>query len=70
MDGNTILAGFAVSTVGFGFFLYGKKQGRTPQIVFGILTMIYPYFVGGPLLVLGIFVALSVLLWLALRFGW
>ena len=70
MDGNTILAGFAVSTVGFGFFMYGKKQGRPPQIAFGLIAMIYPYFVGGPLLVFGILAALLALMWLALRFGW
>jgi hypothetical protein len=69
MDGNTILAGFVVSTVGFGFFMYGKKQGRAPQIVFGIISMIYPYFVGGPLLVFGIFAALLALMWLAIRYG-
>ena len=69
MDANTIIAGFAVSTVGFGFFMYGKKQGRAPQIVFGVLSMVYPYFGGGPLLILGIFVALLGLMWLALRFG-
>ena len=70
MDGNTILAGFAVSTVGFGFFMYGKKQGRPPQIAFGLIAMIYPYFVGGPLFVFGIFVLLLGLMLLALRFGW
>jgi len=69
MDGNTILAGFAVSTVGFGFFMYGKKQSRAPQMAFGLIAMIYPYFAGGPLLVLGIFCALLALLWLALRMG-
>jgi hypothetical protein len=69
MDGNTIIAGFAVSTVGFGFFMYGKKQGRVPQIAFGVLTMIYPYFVGGPLLIFGIFAALLALMWLAIRMG-
>ncbi len=70
MDGNTILAGFVVSTVGFGFFMDGKKQGRAPQIAFGVITMVYPYFVGGPLFVFGIFAALLVLMWLAIRFGW
>ena len=69
MDGNTILAGFAVSTVGMGFFMYGKKQGRAPHISFGLLTMIYPYFMGGPLLIFGIFAALAVLMWVAIRMG-
>ena len=69
MDGNTLIAGFAVSTVGMGFFMYGKKQGRAPQIIFGIIAMVFPYFVGGPLLVLGIFALLLLLMWLAIRMG-
>ncbi len=69
MDGNTILAGFAVSTLGLGFFMYGKKQARLPQMVFGLVCLVYPYFVGGPLIVLGVFAVLSLAFWLALRFG-
>jgi hypothetical protein len=69
MDGNTILAGFAVSTVGMGFFMYGKKQSRPPQMAFGVIAMVYPYFAGGPLLVLGVFVLLLGLMWLAIRAG-
>ena len=70
LDGNSLLAGFAVSTVGLGFFMYGKKQSRLPQLLFGVISMIYPYFVGGPLIVFGIFAALLAGLWLALRLGW
>ena len=69
-DGNSLLAGFAVSTVGFGFFMYGKKQGRAPQIIFGLVSMVYPYVIGSPLLMLGIFALLSALLFIALRLGW
>jgi hypothetical protein len=69
-DGNSLLAGFAVSTVGFGFFMYGKKQGRPPQIIFGLISMLYPYVIGSPLLMLGIFALLSALLFIALRLGW
>ena len=69
-DGNSLLAGFAVSTVGFGFFMYGKKQGRPPQILFGLISMVYPYVIGSPLLMLGIFALLSALLFIALRLGW
>ena len=69
MDGNVILAGFAVSTVGFGFFMYGKKQGRAPQIAFGLIAMVYPYFIPSPLLVLAVFMVLLAGLWLAVRSG-
>jgi len=69
MDGNTILAGFAVSTIGLGFFMYGKKQARIPHMVYGLICLVYPYFLSGPLAVLGVFAALSLVFWLALRFG-
>ncbi len=69
MDGNTLICGFVVSTVGMGFFMYGKKQGRAPQIAFGVLAMVYPYFVGGPLLIFGVFAALLALMWVAIRMG-
>ena len=70
LDGNSLIAGFAVSTVGFGFFMYGKKQGRPPQIAYGLLSMVYPYFVGSPAWVFGIFALLTGALWLSLRLGW
>lgn len=70
LDGNSLLAGFLVSLVGFGFFSYGRKQGRPPQIVFGLISMVYPYFVAGPLLVFGLFAGLLALLYIAIRLGW
>lgn len=70
MDGNSLIAGFAVSLVGAGFFMYGKKQGRAPQIGFGIITAVYPYFVTNWALMLGIFVLLVALMWVAIRMGW
>ena len=69
-DGNSLIAGFAVSTVGFGFFMYGKKQARAPHIIFGLICMVYPYVIGSPLLMLGMFALLSALLFLALRLGY
>lgn len=70
LDGNSLLAGFAVSLVGAGFFMYGKKQGRPPQIAFGVATAVYPYFISNPWLMLGVFVALLGVMLLALRLGW
>jgi len=70
LDGNSLLASFAVSSVGLGFFMYGRKQERAPQILFGLINMVFPYFVGSPALMFGIFVVLLGVLWLALRLGW
>jgi len=70
LDGNSLLAGFAVSLIGFGLFTYGRKQGRAPQILVGLVSMVFPYFVASPVWILGIFVALVGAMWLALRLGW
>jgi len=70
LDGNSLLAGFAVSSVGLGFFMYGKKQGRAPQILFGVICMVYPYFVWSPAWMFAILAALIAGMWLALRLGW
>jgi len=69
-DGNSLLAGFAISTVGLGFFMYGKKQARAPHLIFGVIALVYPYFIGNPLWALALFVLLLGALWLAVRLGW
>jgi hypothetical protein len=69
MDGNVLIAGFLVSTIGFGFFMYGKKQSRAPQLVTGIALMVYPYFVWNVAWVLAIAPVLVGLMWLGIRMG-
>lgn len=71
MDFSTgsLFASLLVSAVGFGLFLYGKKQARLPQLITGIALMIFPYLVAGPEWILGIGAALGAGLWLALRAG-
>ncbi len=70
LDGNSLLAGFAVSLVGAGFFMYGRKQGRPPQIAFGVVTAVYPYFISSPGWMLAVFAALLGAMLVALRLGW
>jgi hypothetical protein len=50
--------------------MYGKKQGRGPQLVGGIVLMVYPYFVSSLAMSIGIFVAVVGATWLAVRQGW
>ena len=33
------------SSIGLGFFLYGKKQRAVVPLVCGLVLMIYPYFI-------------------------
>jgi hypothetical protein len=69
LDANAILLSMLIGTVGFGFFLYGKKQRRIPQIVGGIAMMVYPYFIPDLILMGGIALVVLAGMWLAVRMG-
>jgi len=64
-----LMAALVVSSVGFGLFLYGKKQRRPPQLIVGLAMMIAPYLGGEPLLVWGVGTGLVLALFLAVRAG-
>ena len=59
-----------ISSVGAGLFIYGKKQGRWPQMAAGVLLCVYPYFVSNLWLMGGISVVLCAAVWVAVRAGW
>jgi hypothetical protein len=56
--------------IGFVLFVYGKKQARWPQLVAGLVFMVYPYFTPtvASMGIVGALVAIG--LWLTLRAGW
>jgi hypothetical protein len=56
--------------IGFVLFVYGKKQERWPQLVAGLLLMVYPYFTPGVWALLGTGTAILAALWYAVRAGW
>ena len=45
MNESLLLWGLPFSSIGMGFFMYGRKQKRPVPLVCGIVLMIYPYFV-------------------------
>ena len=69
-DPLSLLVSMVVSSAGFVAFVYGKRQGRAPQIITGLALMIFPYFVASPLLTLVIGAALGGAMALVIRFGW
>lgn len=69
-DGAEILASLFVSAIGFVFFSYGRKMTRAPQILAGIILMVFPYFVAGAWVVLAVAAAILAILWLSLHLGW
>jgi len=56
MNPATLLWGLLFSSIGLGFFLYGKKQRAVVPLVCGLVLMIYPYFIANvfALVVIGI----------------
>jgi predicted membrane protein len=45
VNAGLLLWGLLFSSIGLGFFLYGKKQRSVVPLVCGLVLMIYPYFI-------------------------
>ena len=48
MDPLTLFCAITWSFIGFGFFIYGKKQNRPVPMIGGILLMASTYFGSAP----------------------
>ena len=69
-DPGSLFLSLIVSGVGFVLFVYGKKQERWPQLVAGLVLMVYPYVVGGAVPMLLVGAAVLGALWFAVRSGY
>ncbi|WP_174874955.1 hypothetical protein [Vogesella oryzae] len=45
MNAALLLWGVVVSSVGFGYFIYGKKQRALVPLLCGIALMVVPYLI-------------------------
>lgn len=45
MDMAPLLWGVLFSSIGLGYFIYGKRQGAPVPLLCGIGLMVFPYFV-------------------------
>ena len=70
LDPTWLFLSLLPSGVGFVLFVYGKKRERWPQVVVGLLFMVYPYFATSVTTLVGIGLVLGGSLWYALRLGW
>lgn len=61
MNTSLLLWSLLFSSIGLGFFIYGKRQKAVVPLFCGLGLMIYPYFVSSSLLLVAIGVALMVL---------
>ena len=70
LDATWLMLSLIPSGVGFVLFVYGKKQVRMPQLVVGLVMMVYPYFTTTVPALLGVGALLVAGLWYAIRLGW
>jgi len=59
MDVAQLYWGLLFGSIGFGFFLYGKRKKRIVALVSGLSLMAYPYFVSNTLIMVGIGVTVT-----------
>jgi predicted membrane protein len=59
MSQSLLLTGLLFSTIGLGFFVYGKRQKAIVPLLCGLALMTYVYFITNILLLLCIGVALA-----------
>ncbi|MEP6917884.1 MAG: amino acid transport protein [Acidobacteriota bacterium] len=70
MDPTWLFLSLIPSGVGFGVFVYGKKQQRWPHLMAGLALLVYPYFTESVTALVAVGVAVLAALWLAVRLGW
>jgi len=61
MNTSLLLWSLLFSSVGLGFFIYGKRQKAVVPLFCGLGLMIYPYFVSSSILLVAIGIALMAL---------
>jgi hypothetical protein len=65
-----IFVAIFLSLIGMALVLYGRKEGRWPHIIVGLVLLVYPYFVGNVVLQVAIAVVLLAGLSLVSRLGY
>jgi len=70
LDPLDLLLSLIASGAGFVLFVYGKKEQRWPQLIAGLLLMVYPYVVSGIWPLVGAGAAITVALWYVVRLGY
>lgn len=59
MDTSLLLWGLLFSSIGLGFFIYGRKQRKVVPLACGVALMVVPYFIPSSLVLVLVGVVLS-----------
>jgi len=61
MNATQLFLGVIFSSIGLGYFLYGKKQKMTVPLVCGLVLMLFTYFIDDTMIISVIGIVLSIL---------
>ncbi|WP_374974068.1 amino acid transport protein [Acinetobacter venetianus] len=61
MNATQLFLGVIFSSIGFGYFLYGKKQKMAVPLVCGLVLMLFTYFIDNTMIISIIGIVLSIL---------
>ncbi|HIQ34006.1 MULTISPECIES: amino acid transport protein [Acinetobacter] len=61
MNATQLFLGVIFSSIGFGYFLYGKKQKMAVPLVCGLVLMLFTYFIDNTMIISVIGIVLSIL---------
>ncbi|ENU92920.1 hypothetical protein F971_01907 [Acinetobacter vivianii] len=61
MNATQLLLSVIFSSIGLGYFLYGKKQKMTVPLVCGLVLMLFTYFIDSTAMISVIGIILSIL---------
>ncbi|ENU23052.1 hypothetical protein F993_02200 [Acinetobacter proteolyticus] len=61
MNATQLFLGVIFSSIGLGYFMYGKKQKMTVPLVCGLVLMLFTYFIDSTAMISIIGVVLSIL---------
>jgi len=69
-DAASLLFSLIPSGLGFVLLVYGKKQGRVPHIIAGLLFTVYPYFATSLESLIGVGALIGAGFWYAVKSGY
>jgi len=69
-NASFLFASLLWGSVGFGYFIYGKKQNSWVPMVGGIIMIVASYFAGTALLMSLISIAIVFAVWFLLKEGY
>lgn len=70
MESGPLFLSLFIGAIGSALFIYGKKQGRIPQLATGLVLVVYPYFIPTLWLMAVVAVVLLAVLWGVVKAGY